>query len=115
MRKMEEIKLELRIRQFVLEAYASYQFLSGLNPEADKRQIALTTSQEIRSSLLRIAGDNDNELTELESKFTSLFRFLEKSLHVCEIFCIYSSVIELNFGFALWIKVINHVIYMLSL
>ena len=95
---MEEKKLELKIRKFLLSGYALHREVL-LSPSTE----VLRKSQSFRENLLatvELEAENDDPV---QKKIVDAVHSLEKSFHICEIFCL-GSTNELSLELALWLK-----------
>ena len=95
---MEENKLELKIRQFLLSSYALHRELL-MSPSTE----VLRRSQSFRENLLatvELDGENDS----VQKKIVDSVHSLEKSFHICEIFCLGDPAKELSLELARWLK-----------
>lgn len=96
---MEEKKLELKIRKFLLSGYALHREVL-LSPSTE----VLRKSQSFRENLLatvELEAENDDPV---QKKIVDAVHSLEKSFHICEIFCLGSPTKELSLELALWLK-----------
>lgn len=104
------LALELELRKFILQAFASFQDILrlGANPSTEDK---LRISRFQRGRLLDWTENATNNLTaadiEIAFELIENLRHIEKSWHICEVFCFNSASISINLGFIQWLKVIS--------
>ena len=101
---MEEKKLELKIRQFLLSGFALHREVNLFSSNQQNFVEILHKSQKFRENLLATIDLADESDDPVQRKIADIVHSLEKSFHICEIFCLSAPVNELSLELALWLK-----------
>ena len=97
-------KLELKIRQFLLSSYALHREVTLFSYNQQNFVEILHKSQFFRENLLATVDLADDSDDPVQKKIADIIHSLEKSFHICEIFCLGAAVKELSLELALWLK-----------